>query len=95
MCCRYFILVLAVIVPFFGVANAYGTGLTDFDMSSVYGTVSLSQTPPLKRKDSVHKAKMLNLNLFSTCAPSRLLQVDGFWCTPVLAIKLCKCSQTP
>ena len=38
-CCRYYILVLAAIVPFFAVANAYGTGLTDFDMSSVYGTV--------------------------------------------------------
>ena len=42
--CRYYVLVLAVIVPFFAVANAYGTGLTDFDMSSVYGTVS-SQCP--------------------------------------------------
>ena len=40
MLCRYYVLVLAVIVPFFAVANAYGTGLTDFDMSSVYGTVS-------------------------------------------------------
>ena len=39
--CRYYILVLAIITPFFAVANAYGTGLTDFDMSSVYGTVSL------------------------------------------------------
>lgn len=39
--CRYYILVLALITPFFAVANAYGTGLTDFDMSSVYGTVSL------------------------------------------------------
>ena len=40
MCCRYYVLVLAAIIPFFAVANAYGTGLTDFDMSSVYGTVS-------------------------------------------------------
>ena len=40
MPCRYYVLVLAIIVPFFAVANAYGTGLTDFDMSSVYGTVS-------------------------------------------------------
>lgn len=39
--CRYYVLVLAIITPFFAVANAYGTGLTDFDMSSVYGTVSL------------------------------------------------------
>ena len=39
MCCRYYVLVLAAIIPFFAVANAYGTGLTDFDMSSVYGTV--------------------------------------------------------
>jgi len=38
--CRYYILVLAIVTPFFAVANAYGTGLTDFDMSSVYGTVS-------------------------------------------------------
>ena len=40
MCCRYYVLVLAALIPFFAVANAYGTGLTDFDMSSVYGTVS-------------------------------------------------------
>ena len=48
-CCRYYILVLAAIVPFFAVANAYGTGLTDFDMSSVYGTVgaNLSMHAPV------------------------------------------------
>lgn len=51
MLCRYYVLVLAVIVPFFAVANAYGTGLTDFDMSSVYGTVSsLCPTPVLGSK---------------------------------------------
>ena len=46
MLCRYYVLVLAVIVPFFAVANAYGTGLTDFDMSSVYGTVSSLRLSP-------------------------------------------------
>ena len=48
MKCRYYILVLAIITPFFAVANAYGTGLTDFDMSSVYGTVSLLLSAPLR-----------------------------------------------
>ena len=43
--CRYYVLVLAFITPFFAVANAYGTGLTDFDMSSVYGTVRPLQSP--------------------------------------------------
>ena len=37
--CRYYMLVLAVITPFFAIANTYGAGLTDFDMSPVYGTV--------------------------------------------------------
>ena len=35
-------MVLVAVSPLFAVANAYGAGLTDFDMSSVYGTVSLS-----------------------------------------------------
>lgn len=84
MCCRYFILVLAVIVPFFGVANAYGTGLTDFDMSSVYGTVSLSQTPPSQRPNSVQKAQIAILipSLHAHCPA--WFHVDGFWHTPLL-----------
>lgn len=36
---RYFVLVLVFITPVFAVANTYGAGLTDFDMSSIYGTV--------------------------------------------------------
>ena len=40
--CRYYMLVSAVITPFFAIANAYGAGLTDFDMSPVYGTVRSS-----------------------------------------------------
>ena len=36
---RYYVLVLVFITPVFAVANAYGAGLTDFDMSSIYGTV--------------------------------------------------------
>ena len=32
-------LVLVFITPVFAVANTYGAGLTDFDMSSIYGTV--------------------------------------------------------
>ena len=37
--CRYMVLVLVFVSPLFAVANAYGAGLTDFDMSSIYGTV--------------------------------------------------------
>jgi hypothetical protein len=37
--CRYYLLVLVIVSPLFAVANAYGSGLTDFDMSSIYGTV--------------------------------------------------------
>ena len=47
--CRYYVLVLAFITPFFAVANAYGTGLTDFDMSSVYGTVGNTLTSDVTR----------------------------------------------
>lgn len=36
---------LVVVSPLFAVANAYGAGLTDFDMSSIYGTVRLSNPP--------------------------------------------------
>ena len=43
--CRYYMLVSAVITPFFAIANAYGAGLTDFDMSPVYGTVRSSSAP--------------------------------------------------
>ncbi len=32
---------LVIVSPLFAVANAYGAGLTDFDMSSIYGTVRL------------------------------------------------------
>ena len=39
--CRYMVLVLVFVSPLFAVANAYGAGLTDFDMSSIYGTVCL------------------------------------------------------
>ena len=38
---RYMVLVLVFVSPLFAVANAYGAGLTDFDMSSIYGTVRL------------------------------------------------------
>ncbi|BDA49724.1 probable metal-nicotianamine transporter YSL6 [Coccomyxa sp. Obi] len=37
----YYLLVLVIVSPLFAVANAYGAGLTDFDMSSIYGTVAI------------------------------------------------------
>jgi hypothetical protein len=43
---RYYLLVLVFVSPFFAVANAYGAGLTDFDMSSIYGTVGLEESAP-------------------------------------------------
>ena len=67
--CRYYVLVLAFITPFFAVANAYGTGLTDFDMSSVYGTVrhrslDLLDTVPKRSVYTLHVVLVQGHTLF-------------------------------
>ena len=37
--CRYYLLIGLIVAPLLAVGNAYGTGLTDWNMSSLYTKV--------------------------------------------------------